>query len=108
MGPTASASIGISLSVAKRYSLSVRAIASERQGLKQQVRGQYCLASNMREMHLPVMLVRVSPNHEEENIYGVATDAIQILPCSASGEAPNAPDKLDESAVMREVIVIPE
>lgn len=107
-GPTASASIGISVSVARRYGLSVSGTAFEPQGLKQPVRGKYCIASNESEMRLPVMLILVSGREQNENARPADRQAVQLVPCESSRRSLGAAESFDGPAGIQEVFVRPE
>ena len=107
-GPTTSASIGISVSVARRYGLSVNGAASEQQGLKQPVRGKYCIASNENEMRLPVMLILVSGRERNEDTSPAPKQTVQLVPCESSRRPLDDSDSFDGPAIIQEVIVRPE
>lgn len=108
MGPNASASIGISVSVAKRYGVSARGFAFE-PGLNRPLRRQYCLVSNAGEMHLPVMLVWVPLGREIETARPAAEQVVQIVPCEgADRPGADVAFAVDGPAAMKQVLVTPE
>jgi hypothetical protein len=108
MGPTAAASIGISVSVAKRYGVSARGLAFE-PGLNHSLRRQYCLVSNAGEVHLPVMLIWVPYGRVIETARPAAEQVVQIVPCEGT-DRPGADVTfaVDGSAAMKQVLVTPE
>lgn len=104
-GPTASASIGISVSVAHRYGLAVGEHGSD---LNQPGRGRYCLASNGKEIGLPVMLISVPEGQRNEHRLPSVEQAVQLAPCESTRRPLESAVSFDGPAGIREVIIRPD
>lgn len=107
-GPTASASINITVSVAKRYSLAASGGASKPQGLKQAEFGQFCISTNGGETLLPVMLMWPTPDQANDSELPQSERAMQLPPCGTSGHALIAADAPGQARGIRAVIIRPE
>lgn len=100
-GPTASASVRISVSVAKRYGLATDG-GSRAQLPGPQGRNRFCLAATGGEMLTPVQLIAPPPG--QPDVAGLpASQTRRLLPCGSSGRTLDAADGLAGT-----VIVSPE
>lgn len=82
MGPSSSASIRITLSVASRYALRPT-VGTLNVRLKHADPGQFCLETNATTLHLPVMLIWL-PEHEVSGTGLTAKENMtEVLPCGA-------------------------
>lgn len=106
-GPTASASIRISVSVARRYGLATDG-GSRIQGPEQPGGSPFCLASSGGEMLTPVLLITPSPGRADDNRPTAADKASRLLPCGSTSRTLLAADAPDGSGTVRTVIVSPE
>lgn len=96
MGPSSSASIRISVSVAPRYALRLATAASPVR-LQHVEPSQFCLETNAIALHLPVMLIWL-PGHAVSPSGPTARDnTVEVLPCGSHPgmvQAVSQPDQL--------------
>lgn len=85
IGPTSSASVGISVSVAPRYGLASG--GSSTQSHQAATPGSYCIATNLSLAGLPVFVVRSGPDQREavERLAGCEPGNSAVLRDAAQG-----------------------
>ena len=97
MGPTSSATIRISVSVASRYALR-GAVGSSQIGLTSADPGRFCLKTNTLALQLPVMLIWPSGHGSSTSGRAAKEIAIEVPPCGALGEMTPAVGRGDQPA----------
>lgn len=108
IGPTSSASVEISLSVAPNYALRTEEPAIRIPESGASGSGIFCIATNGQPMPLPIMLVRPLAGQAEAD--GTATEWTIELPwCGAGGAAVPAPaDQGNDAMAPGAFIIRPE
>lgn len=106
-GPMASASIRISLSIARRYGLATGG-ESGLQRPEQLGRDQLCLASNGGETPPSVMLITSAPGQADEDGTPATGRAIRLLPCGSSSRRLDASAALEGAPAVQVVLISPE
>ena len=106
MGPTSSARIKISVSVASQYSLQAKG-GSSRVGLTRTEPGAFCLKTNSARPQLPVMLTWHSARDGTANDRATNEMAVEIQPCGADPEMTSA-DARGNQPISGIIMVRPE
>lgn len=106
IGPTSSASIKISVSVAPRFGLGAGAPAIHDMESATAGAGRFCLAVNGRPTDLPVMLVWPSTG-QTSPVHMGKERVEQLIPCN-SARAPEAADRQVDTSASGLLIIRPE